>query len=77
VYENKISAQRYAVVVENMTLPVAVFLYKEHAETWKSRTYGHRAIVVECQDAPLLRLESYRDCSNPEPQQLYHNGCIG
>lgn len=54
MYESKISAQRYKVIVENMTLPVAVFLYKEHAEAWKNQAYGsHATVVVECPDASL------------------------
>lgn len=77
MYENKVSDKNYAVIVENMTLPVAVFLYKEHAETWKSQMYGHRAIVIEYQGAPLLRSKSYQDCNNLEPQQLYRSCCIG
>ena len=77
MYENKSTPQRYKVIVENMTLPVAVFLYKENAETWKNQMYGHQAIVVECQDASLSCSALHQDCNNPERQQPYRNGCIG
>ena len=77
MYESKAPSQRYRVVVENMALPVAVFLYKEHAETWKNQTYGHEAIVVECQGASLWCSALHQDCNNPELQQPHHNGCTG
>lgn len=77
MHENKTTNQCYNVIVENMTLPVAVFLYKEHAVTWKNQIYGNRAIVVECQGAYLWCSALHQHCNNPERQQLHHNGCIG
>ena len=77
MYENKIPTQRYKVIVENMTCPVAVFLYKEHAETWKNQVYGHQAIVEECQDVSLWCSTLHQDYNNPERQQLHHNDCTG
>jgi hypothetical protein len=77
MYENKATPQCFKVVVENMALPVAVFLYKEHAEAWKDQIYEQRATVVECQGAFLWCSALHRGCNNPERQQPCRNGCTG
>ena len=56
--------KHYIIYVENMVLPVALFLYKEHAEIWKNQIYGKRAIVVESQDVSLSPEAMHQHCNN-------------
>jgi len=75
MYESITKSQRYKVIVENMNLPVAVFLYKEHAKDWKNQVYGNQAIVEECQGASLWCSALRQDCNNLEPQRQHRNDC--
>lgn len=77
MHENKATPQCFKVIVENMIQPVAVFLYKEHADAWKNETYGHQAIVEECQDASLLCSALHQDYNNLAHQPRLRNGCTG
>ena len=53
MYENKSTGKRYEVKLHGMSVPIATFLYKEHAETWKESVFGSgdNAVISECRNA--------------------------
>ncbi len=72
-----VSSECFAIIPENMTIPIAIFLDEDQALQWGKENYGNSAVVRLCQNGVLYLGALLRRCNNQQHQQQPRMNYIG